>query len=141
VPDARQLHDALHGLGPRQKRRLIDVLARWVRLMHERGVSHRDLKAANILITPVGQCQFIDLVGVRTRRRVPGRVRVRDLARLNASFVASPNVSRADRLRFLRTYLVWGLRGSAGWKDWWDRVRRATEAKVRRNQRRNRPLA
>jgi tRNA A-37 threonylcarbamoyl transferase component Bud32 len=141
VPDARHLHDALHGLGARQKRRLIDVLARWVRLLHERGVSHRDLKAANILITPVGECQFIDLVGVRTRRRVPGRVRVRDLARLNASFVASPNLSRADRLRFLRTYLVWGLRGSAGWKDWWDRVRGATEAKVRRNQRRNRPLA
>ena len=47
-----------------------DTLARWVRLMHDRGVSHRDLKAANILIALNGECQFIDLVGVRTRRRI-----------------------------------------------------------------------
>ena len=37
--------------------------------MHERGVSHRDLKAANILVTADGECQFIDLVGARTPRR------------------------------------------------------------------------
>jgi tRNA A-37 threonylcarbamoyl transferase component Bud32 len=141
VPDARHLDDAVRDAGWRHRQQLIDVLARWVRLMHERGVSHRDLKAANVLVTPDGRCQFIDLVGVRTRRRVPAAVRVRDLARLNASFVASPDVSRTDRLRFLRTYLLWGLRGSAGWRDWWKRVGEATEIKVRRNRRRNRPLA
>jgi hypothetical protein len=141
VPDGRDLHEAVRGSGPHEKRRLAEVLARWVRLIHERGVSHRDLKAANVLVTGDGDCQFIDLVGVRTRRVVPRAVRVRDLARLNASFVTSPLVSRTDRLRFLRTYLNWGSRGRGDWKGWWRQVFRATEAKVQRNERNNRPLA
>jgi tRNA A-37 threonylcarbamoyl transferase component Bud32 len=140
VPESRHLHDAVREADPNQKRRLIDVLARWVRLMHDRGVSHRDLKAANILVTASGECQFIDLVGVRTSRRVSVDHRVRDLGRLNASFVGSPYTSRADRLPFLRTYLNWALKGPGDWKDWWRRVAAATEAKVRRNERSGRPL-
>jgi hypothetical protein len=72
---------------------------------------------------------------------VGGRLRLRDLTRLNASFVASPHVTRTDRLRFLRTYMLWGLAGQGGWKDWWRTVAARTEDKVRRNRRRNRPLA
>ena len=66
---------------------------------------------------------------------------MRNLARLNASFVHVPAVTRTDRLRFLRAYLVWGLHGSAGWKDWWNGVARATEAKVAKNRKSGRPLA
>jgi tRNA A-37 threonylcarbamoyl transferase component Bud32 len=139
VQPARHLQDVVRS-GGMEKRVVIDTLARWIRLMHERGVSNRDLKAANILVSAGGECQFIDLVGVRLRRNVRRRLRVRDLARLNASFVSVPEVSRTDRLRFLRVYLLWGLRGSAGWKEWWKEVAQATEAKVRRNALRNRPL-
>ncbi|MBO0699042.1 MAG: hypothetical protein J2P46_11655 [Zavarzinella sp.] len=141
VPDARNLHEVIAKATADEKRQLIDRLARWVRLMHDRGVSHRDLKAANILITADGDCQFIDLVGVRTRPRVSRSLRVRDLTRLNASFVGSPHVTRADRLRFLRTYMMWGLAGRGGWKDWWKAVEARTREKVRRNLERNRPLA
>jgi len=141
VAGARHLHDAVREASPTEKRRLVDGLARWVRLMHERGVAHRDLKAANILVAPDGGCQFIDLVGARTHRRTPREARVRDLGRLNASFLTSPHITRADRLRFLRTYLAWGLRGRGEWKVWWDRVAGATEEKVRRNERNRRPLA
>jgi tRNA A-37 threonylcarbamoyl transferase component Bud32 len=141
VPEAQHLHEAIDQSDPRERWRLIDRIARWIRLMHERGVSHRDLKAANILVGSDGECHFIDLVGVRTRRRVPRRVRVRDLARLNASFVSSPVVGRSDRLRFLRTYLLWGLRSKAGWKGWWREIAWATHEKVRRNERKNRPLS
>jgi hypothetical protein len=141
VPDARHLHDAIRGADGSERRRLVEALARWVRLMHERGVSHRDLKAANILVTDVGAFRFIDLVGVRTRRQVPSPLMVRDLARLNASFVASPLINRTDRLRFLRSYLLWGLRGPGDWRDWWSRVLQATEEKVRRNERNRRPLS
>jgi tRNA A-37 threonylcarbamoyl transferase component Bud32 len=141
VPDARNLHDAVREANAGERARLADELARWIRLMHERGVSHRDLKAANILVRPDGACEFIDLVGVRTRRRVPDDVRARDLARLNASFVASAHVTWRARVRFLQTYLLRGLRGRGDWKDWWRRVARATEAKVRQNEQRNRPLA
>ena len=74
-------------------------------------------------------------------RRRSQRVRVRDLTRLNASFVASPGVVATDRLRFLRVYLLWGLRGSGGWKEWWSQIDLATRDKVRKNASRNRPLA
>jgi len=140
VPQARHLHEVLKSGSRVSNHKLIDTLARWIRLMHERGVSHRDLKAANILVNSGGECQFIDLVGVRLQRNVRRRLRVRDLARLNASFVSMAEVSRTDRLRFLRVYLLWGLRGSAGWKEWWREAAQATEAKVRRNALRNRPL-
>lgn len=141
VPDARHLHDAALKADASSKRRLIDVLAGWVRLMHERGCAHRDLKAANLLVTAAGEVWFIDLVGVRTMLSVPRRLRVRDLTRLNASFVFASHVTRTDRLRFLRAYLGWGLRGKGGWKDWWKEIDRGTQAKVRRNAARNRPLA
>lgn len=138
---SQNLHEATQTFGRIARWELIDVLARQIRLMHERGVSHRDLKAANILVTAWNEIRFIDLVGVRLQSKVSRRIRMRDLTRLNASFVNSTHVTRSDRLRFLRTYLAWGLRGQAGWKDWWKQVALGTEVKVRRNVRKNRPLA
>jgi tRNA A-37 threonylcarbamoyl transferase component Bud32 len=140
-------------------RRQIDPLARLVREMHRRGVSHRDLKAANILVQSrkvqvpgawddfssaafdFGPFWLIDLVGVRLQRRVSRRRRVQNLARLNASFQDQAAVTRADRLRFLRVYLQWGLLGRCGWKAWWRQIGHATQAKVCRNRRNGRPLA
>src|SRR5262249_24489506 len=140
VPDAIHLHEAVAKFDRRAVRRLTEVAARWVRLFHERGVRHRDLKAANLLVGADGDLQFIDLVGVRTGRVSP-HLRIRGLARLNASFISSNRVTRTDRLRFLCTYLLWGARGRAGWRDWWVQLDRATRAKVRKNEARDRPLA
>ncbi len=136
VPHAREL-DAAIAAGP--KREWFDTLGRLVRDLHEKQVAHRDLKAANILMSgdrPV----LIDLVGVEPGKPVPRAVREKNLARLNASFLHSPNVSRTDRLRFLRAYLSWGLRGRANWKDWWNGVARATAAKVEKNRKTGRVL-
>jgi tRNA A-37 threonylcarbamoyl transferase component Bud32 len=141
VQDAQHLHEAVAASERISRRQLIDQVARWIRLMHERGIRHRDLKAANILVTRLMECWFIDLVGVRIHRRVSRSLRVRDLARLNASFISSPHLTRSDRLRFLRTYLIWSLRGQAGWKEWWKEIAQATQVKIDRNRRRNRPLA
>jgi tRNA A-37 threonylcarbamoyl transferase component Bud32 len=121
-------------------RRRIAEVARLVRELHRRQLSHRDLKAVNVLLTDES-AWFIDLVGVELFRRLPHARRVQNLARLNASFVHSRALTRTDRLRFLRVYLEWGLRGRADWKSWWRDVERATRAKVRRNQRSGRPLA
>jgi tRNA A-37 threonylcarbamoyl transferase component Bud32 len=128
---------------------LPERLARVLRTMHDRGVSHRDLKAPNILLERGADPVLIDLVGVRTRVRLtPGR-RAKELARLNASFAASPAVTRGDRLRFLRAYLRIGPRlpapagaagGGADWKAWWAAISRATAAKVARNRRAGRVL-
>jgi tRNA A-37 threonylcarbamoyl transferase component Bud32 len=122
-------------------------LGRLVRLMHERRVSHRDLKAPNILLRgaavdlPNAEPVLIDLVGVEAGRPVSAATRVRDLARLNASFLHSPRVTRTDRLRFLRAYLCWGLHGLSDWKTLWRQVADATRAKAAKNARSGRPLA
>jgi hypothetical protein len=146
----------------RELREALDRLARLVRALHRRRLSHRDLKAANVLVQtsgvegqPAGPplslfslpsdsfegLWLIDLVGVRRLGKLSKRRRVQNLARLHASFYRNSAVSRADKLRFLRTYLQWGLHGKAGWKAWWRAVARATEAKLARNRRNGRPLA
>jgi tRNA A-37 threonylcarbamoyl transferase component Bud32 len=115
------------------------ALARTLRRMHDRGVSHRDLKAANVLFANGTDPTLIDLVGVRTGVRLSAARRAKELARLNASFLNMPGVSRTDRLRFLRAYLAAGP-ALAGWKTWWEMVSAATAAKVAKNRRTGRPL-
>ncbi len=141
VENARHLHEAVAASDDPKVHSLIGQIARWIRLMHERGISHRDLKAANILITTNGDCQFLDLDGVRIHRHVNRQTRVRDVMRLNASFLTSTRITRTMRLRFLRTYLLWSLRGKEGWKRWWIEIDEATQKKVWQNAQRNRPLA
>jgi tRNA A-37 threonylcarbamoyl transferase component Bud32 len=165
VPDAVNLRtfvDGLAGAGDLARlRRLIDQAARLVMLLHQRHLSNRDLKAANLLVSPVpavvtgrgiapltgaapvegtDQVWFIDLVGAQRHGKLGRRRRVQNLARLHASFWDHPGLTRTDKLRFLRAYLAWGLRGRYGWKRWWRQVEEATRAKVRRNLRNGRPL-
>lgn len=142
VPDALGLPEAVLASGARVDvlREWADRLGRLVRRMHDRQVSHRDLKAPNLLMSG-GEPVLIDLVGVETGRPVPRATRVRDLARLNASFLGSRTVSRTDRLRCLRAYLGWGLHGKGDWRSWWRQVEEATRAKAKRNTRVGRPLA
>ncbi len=165
VPDAVHLRtfvDRLAGPGQLLRlRRLINQVGRLVRLLHDRHLSHRDLKAPNLLVSPVpsvvtsrgiaplrgeapgggtDQVWFIDLVGVWRHGKLRRQRRVQNLARLHASFLDHPGVTRTDKLRFLRAYLTWGLRGRYGWKRWWLQVEEATRAKVRRNLRNGRPL-
>jgi hypothetical protein len=78
---------------------------------------------------------------VSRHRRLSRRRRVQNLARLHASFYRGGALTRTDKLRFLRVYLGWGLRGKEGWKAWWREVEQATQAKAQRNARNGRPLA
>jgi tRNA A-37 threonylcarbamoyl transferase component Bud32 len=154
VPDALGLPEAVAAatdLPPGERRAVLrgwaDDIGRLVRRLHDRRVAHRDLKAPNILMAgaarhlPTATPVLIDLVGVVPGRVVTAQTRVRNLARLNASFSNTPAVSRADRLRFLRAYLGWGLHGKGDWKSWWTRVAAATREKVAKNARTGRPLA
>jgi tRNA A-37 threonylcarbamoyl transferase component Bud32 len=167
VEDAEDLHAfrARVCLLPAEQRRraireVIEHAARLVRDLHNRGVSHRDLKAANVLVVrdpavrqeasaepldhwplTTSRVWLIDLVGVRLHQRLGQRRKVQNLARLNASFLDDGVLQRTDKLRFLRLYLAWGLGGRAGWKGWWHEIDRATRAKVAQNARRGRPLS
>jgi hypothetical protein len=66
---------------------------------------------------------------------------VQNLTRLNASFHESGVLTRTDKLRFLRGYLLWNLVGRGTWKSWWKEIDRATACKVARNHARGRVLA
>jgi tRNA A-37 threonylcarbamoyl transferase component Bud32 len=146
VPDAVGLPEAVKACrDPHTLRAWAQRLARVVRAMHDRGVSHRDLKAPNVMLKGAtnpasAEPVLIDLVGVRASAApVPFARRAKELARLNASFLALPHVTRGERLRFLRAYLAAGAR-QPDWKKWWKAVSLATAAKVAKNRRSGRAI-
>jgi serine/threonine protein kinase len=147
IDNAVDLHVFLKRVGelPRQTaclylRSHIEKLARLARELHRRRISYRDFKAVNVLVSPEG-IWLIDLVGMIPCQRISLTKRVQNLARLNASFVKCSQLSRSDRLRFLRVYMEWGIYGRLGWKDLWGRIDEATQEKVKRNKKTGRPLA
>jgi serine/threonine protein kinase len=130
----------------RVARQLTRSLARLIRTLHERSLSHRDLKAANILILgqpddPNPELTLIDLVGVDLRYPVPRRRIVQNLARLFLSLQETPNRTRSDYLRFLKSYLPWARTGGDTWKSLWREVELAAGSKRRQNERRGRILS
>lgn len=136
---------------PLQERRLrtgqvAERLGRVIGRMHAWQIGHRDLKGCNLLVVERAEdveVYLIDLDGLRIMRRLSGRRRARDLARLAASCAIHPWVSRTDRLRFLRAY----LRAQATpldrseWKRLWRRTAQAMARIECRLQRQGRPLA
>jgi tRNA A-37 threonylcarbamoyl transferase component Bud32 len=132
VPDPTPLASGIRPVATR--------LARLLRAMHDRGVSHRDLKSANVILARGSEPILIDLVGVRTRVRPGQQQRAKELARLNASFLDNAAVTRTERLRFLHAYLAAGTGFQENWKTWWKMVSRATAAKVAKNRRNGRTL-
>jgi tRNA A-37 threonylcarbamoyl transferase component Bud32 len=164
VPDSLDLRTYVGLLGGKpqaqrtsQLRDLIERLARLVRSLHARQVSHRDLKAGNLLVSLAGwrisdrgieeteaqetpQIWFVDLVGVRPQQHLSRARRVQNLARLHVSFFDHPLVSRTEKLRFLRVYLR-GEESGKKWKAWWKEIYQSTMAKLERNVRLGRPIA
>ncbi|MDD5556503.1 MAG: lipopolysaccharide kinase InaA family protein [bacterium] len=91
----------------RERRDIIAALADTARRMHAAGLNHRDFYLSHIFLDPAGGGRRIVLIDLqRLQRRARGRNRwvVKDLAALNYSSPA-PEVSRTDRLFFLRRYL------------------------------------
>ncbi len=135
--------DVLPFLAPEARRarirHLTVELARLIRSLHERSLSHRDLKASNILISATGtdhewdRLSLIDLVGVRLQHPLPWRRRIQNLARLCVSLSSVPGLTRTDTLHFLRLYLPWGLSPFYDWKGFWRSIDKAIGRKRSRN--------
>jgi tRNA A-37 threonylcarbamoyl transferase component Bud32 len=146
VPDAIGLPEAVQACrDPRVLRLWCERLACVLREMHTRGISHRDLKAPNVMLAHAASDPanavpvLIDLVGVRaSASAIPLARAAKELARLNASFLVMPQITRTTRLRFLFAYLR--AFAHSDWKTWWNAVSTATAAKVAKNKRSGRAI-
>ena len=116
------------------KKTLIHRAAVLVRMMHERGIWHRDLKAANILVQKAPgdnpQLYLTDLDSIRFKQTVEPRERMRDLARLNVSLLTIPSISVRDRLRFLYSYLNTSRTRDKKLRAYWVAIGRETGKKL-----------
>jgi len=129
-----------------QVRRLIPALARLIRTLHERSLSHRDLKAANILIEGNPEADppilsLIDLVGVHLEHPISRHRQVQNLARLQVSLAGVPGRTRTDALRFLRAYLPWILTTKSIWKSYWREIDLACDEKKEKNRKSGRAIS
>ena len=121
-------------------------MARMLRQMHEKSLSHRDLKSANILVRPLDdgswrEMMLIDLVGVKLRHPLSQEARVKNLARVAMSFQAHGLFQTTDGLRFLRNYLPIAHLPRGAWKELWRDVEREVKLKLDRNRKNGRPLS
>jgi tRNA A-37 threonylcarbamoyl transferase component Bud32 len=104
--DAPNLHDFVAdgryaALAPAARRRLLEGIGRTLRALHDAELSHRDLKAPNLLVRADLTIVVADLDGARVRRRpVRWARRARDLMRLDASL----DLPDTARLRILGAY-------------------------------------
>ncbi|WP_422925389.1 lipopolysaccharide kinase InaA family protein [Singulisphaera sp. PoT] len=144
------VHGYLTGLDPETRRARIRyltlALARFLRVLHDRSLSDRDLKASNLLVlgdpdSDDLQLSVIDLVGVRLIHPLPQHRRIQNLSRLNLSLADVPGRTRTDALQFLRTYLTWGLSPRNDWKGLWRKIAETSRTKREKNQRRGRALS
>lgn len=139
----------LPSLSPAARRerieRLIPALARLLRTLHERSLSHRDLKADNILIEGDPDAieptlSLIDLVGVALDHPISDHHRIQNLARIQLSLAHAAGRTRTDSLRFLRVYRAGRGLDRTGWKELWRRIDLACDRKVALNRRNGRKL-
>ncbi|MEO1999818.1 MAG: lipopolysaccharide kinase InaA family protein [Planctomycetaceae bacterium] len=107
--------------------------------IHAARVTHRDLKAGNVLLREHGQgveACVIDLEGAAIVFRLTSRKRYKNLARLVVCFRDDADVSLSLRLRFCRAYLEASDVPREHWKSFWTALDRHSERLWRKKQRR-----
>jgi tRNA A-37 threonylcarbamoyl transferase component Bud32 len=112
--------------------------------LHANRVSHRDLKAGNLLLVnkPSSvEAYVIDLDGARRYVWLPRFRRQRDLSRLVLAMRSDSQVTNASRLRFLLAYLQASREQPFDWKLHWRRLARLTQERHLKKSRHGKPLS
>jgi tRNA A-37 threonylcarbamoyl transferase component Bud32 len=123
----QRLHDAAEKLG--------ELLGK----MHSHRVSHRDLKAGNLLLInkPSSvEAYVIDLDGVRRHAWLPTSRRLRDLSRLVLAMESHEMLTHSARLRFLLSYMRAFGEAKGSWKSHWRQLARLSQRRRMRKHKR-----
>lgn len=88
-----------------RKQSMLQQLGRLVRLLHLRGLSHRDLKSNNFLVTPDERLYLIDLDGLSMPFYLTPSRRCKDMLRVIRTLRACQAITRTDIVRVLHSYL------------------------------------
>jgi tRNA A-37 threonylcarbamoyl transferase component Bud32 len=103
------------------------------RRLHDLRISHGDLKGRNVLLDPRSPApfspQFVDLDAIRFSPIRFKRSRINDLSRL--LFSVHPKAPLLTQVRFFKEYCGEDRRLWEERRDWWGRIRRRTERKLR----------
>jgi GT2 family glycosyltransferase/tRNA A-37 threonylcarbamoyl transferase component Bud32 len=106
-----QLQETLLAMGDR--RRLCAAYGRFARRLHDAGIWQYDFNPTNVLVRD-GEFRLIDFELMKLYpAAVPRAKRLRSLAKMNRIL----SISKSDRLRFLKGYLVSSASESKSWKE------------------------
>jgi tRNA A-37 threonylcarbamoyl transferase component Bud32 len=116
-----------------------ESLGRMIGRLHAAGATHRDLKAANLLVVETDsglKTWLVDLDGLRIGGTVSFDRQARDIARLAAGMTAHPWVTGSVACRFLRAYAREFPQGTIAWKPLWRAVVAYADQITRRKRKR-----
>ena len=141
VPQQRQL-----------AQQVLCEMGRMLQRLHDKGYSHRDLKAENLLVRWEGknpELVLLDLDGLKRAWHITQRRRYQGLMRLNVSLLECPVVNHEGRLRMLLGYLRRPGVGRINFKPYWRtlevwsarKLRKQIRSRQRRQKATRRPKA
>lgn len=116
---------------------VIEVIVDLLERMNSHNLSHRDLKASNIMLrnmngTGTPTAWLVDLDGLHRRRSGSSSRQWQTLVRLAASLLSYASVTRTDYARFLKTYLARRGEPTTSWREIFDELSRRATDYVRR---------
>lgn len=120
------LEDYLHQWNDKplaQRRLLIEKVASITRVLHAKGIQHRDLYICHFLLkeNTLSDLSLIDLHRARFKNPLPYSWKVKDLSALYFSVLSSP-LTKRDYYRFLRVYTQKPLREVLA-QPFWNKVK------------------
>jgi tRNA A-37 threonylcarbamoyl transferase component Bud32 len=116
------------------KRSLITAFGETIGQMHARGIFHGDLRLGNVLVVREQQKWrffFIDNERTKKLRRLPDRLRLKNLVQINMFRYGVTNI---DRLRFFKAYLKDNPSIMKSRRDWVTKIFSKTELRLKDKQ-------